>query len=131
MREQQMNRYFVEFGGAMLAYVVLLPLSIFAYRAVDQDALRALIAVVPIIPTVFGLVAILRAVRRMDELERRVQFEAVAFAFAATALLTFTYGLLENVDFPRISLTWVLSLMILLWALGQALARRRYAGPTP
>lgn len=122
-----MNRYVVEFGGAMLAYVVLLPLSIFAYRAVDQEALRASIAVIPVIPTVFGLVAIVRAIRRMDELERRVHFEAVAFAFAATALLTFTYGLLENLAFPRISLVWILPLMIALWALGQAFARRRYA----
>ena len=40
-----MNRYVIEFGGAMLAYVVLLPVSIYAYRAVDQDALRAIIAV--------------------------------------------------------------------------------------
>jgi len=122
-----MNRYVIEFGSAMLAYVVLLPLSIFAYRAVDQDALRAIIAVVPVVPTLLGLVAILRAVRRMDELERRIHFEAVAFAFAATALLTFTYGLLENVDFPRVSLTWILPLMVALWGLGQALARRRYA----
>ena len=122
-----MNRYIIEFSGAMLAYVVLLPLSIFAYRAVDQDALRAIIAVVPVVPTLLGLVAILRAIRRMDELERRVHFEAVAFAFAATALLTFTYGLLENVDFPRISLIWILPLMVALWGLGQALARRRYA----
>jgi len=121
-----MNRYVIEFGGAMLAYVVLLPLSIFAYRAVDQDALRAMVAVVPVVPTLLGLAAIMRAVRRMDELERRIHFEAVAFAFAATALLTFTYGLLENVDFPRISLTWILPLMVALWGLGQALARRRY-----
>ena len=122
-----MNRYVLEFGGAMLAYVVLLPLSIFAYRAVEQDGLKMLIAVVPVIPTLLGLVAILRAIRRMDELERRIHFEAVAFAFAATALLTFTYGLLENVAFPRISLTWILPLMIVLWTAGQALARRRYA----
>ena len=122
-----MNRYIIEFSGAMLAYVVLLPLSIYAYRAVDQDALRAIIAVVPVVPTILGLVAILRSIRRMDELERRVHFEAVAFAFAATALLTFTYGLLENVDFPRISLTWILPLMVALWGLGQVVARRRYA----
>jgi len=121
------NRYIIEFSGAMLAYVVLLPLSIYAYRAVDQDALRAIIAVVPVVPTILGLVAILRSIRRMDELERRVHFEAVAFAFAATALLTFTYGLLENVDFPRISLTWILPLMVALWGLGQVVARRRYA----
>ena len=122
-----MNRYLVEFGGAMLAYVVLLPLSIYAYRAVDQDALRAIIAVLPVVPTLLGLVAILRAIRRMDELERRVHFEAVAFAFAATALLTFTFGLLENVSFPQISLVWILPLMVALWGIGQVLARLRYA----
>ena len=122
-----MNRYVLEFGGAMLAYVVLLPLSVFAYRATDQDSLRVVFAIVPVIPTVLGLVAILRAIRRMDELEKRIHFEAIAFAFAATAMLTFTYGLLETVAFPRISLTWILPLMIVLWTLGQALARRRYA----
>jgi hypothetical protein len=121
-----MSRYTLEFGGAMALYVVLLPLSIFAYRAVDQDGLKALIAVVPVIPTLLGLVAILRAIRRMDELQRRIHFEAVVFAFAATAMLTFTYGLLENVLFPRISLTWILPVMVVLWTLGQALARRRY-----
>jgi hypothetical protein len=31
------------------------------------------------------------------------------------------------VAFPRISLVWILPLMIVLWTLGQALARRRYA----
>jgi hypothetical protein len=60
-----MSRYALEFGGAMLAYVVLLPLSIFAYRAVEQDGLKVLIAVVPVVPTLLGLVAILRAIRRM------------------------------------------------------------------
>ena len=122
-----MNRYVIEFGGAMLAYVVLLPLSIFAYRTVDQDGLRAIIAVVPVVPTILGLVAILRAIRRMDELEKRVQFEAVASAFAATALLTFTYGLLENIGLPSVSLVWIMPLMVALWALGQVFARRRYA----
>jgi hypothetical protein len=121
-----MNRYLVEFGGAMLLYIVLLPLSIIAYRAVDNEGLKAAIAVVPVIPTFLGLVAILRTIRRMDELEKRIHFEAVTFAFAATALLTFTYGLLENVAFPRISLTWILPFMIVLWTLGQAIARRRY-----
>jgi hypothetical protein len=119
--------YIKGFGGAMLAYVILLPLSIFAYRSVDNAALRALIALAPVLPIGLGLVVIRRRIRGLDELERRIHFEAVVFAFCATAVLTFAYGLLENVDFPRIDLTWILPLMIALWALGQAIARRRYA----
>jgi hypothetical protein len=42
-------------------------------------------------------------------------------------LLTFAYGLLENVDLPRPSFVWILPFMTVLWFIGQAVARRRYA----
>lgn len=122
-----MNSFVKGFGGAMLAYVILLPLSIFAYRSVDNAALKALIALAPVLPIALGLVVIRRRIRGLDERERRIQFEAMVFAFAATALLTFAYGLLEDVDFPRIDLTWILPFMTALWALGQAIARRHYS----
>jgi hypothetical protein len=122
-----MNSFVKGFGGVMLAYVILLPLSIFAYRSVDNAALKALIALAPVLPIALGLVVILRRIRGLDELERRIQLEAVVFAFGATAVLTFAYGLLEDVDFPRIDLTWILPFMTALWALGQAIARRRYS----
>ena len=122
-----MNSFVKWFGGVMLAYVIMLPISIFAYRSVDNAALKAVIAIAPVAPIALGLIVILRRIRGLDERERRIHFEAVAFAFAATALLTFAYGLLENVDFPPIDLTWILPFMTALWALGQAIARRRYS----
>ena len=121
-----MKEYVRDFIVAMVAYAVLLPLSIFAFRATDIAWLRVIFALVPIIPTALGLLAITRGIRTMDELERRIHFEAVAFAFGATALLTFAYGLLENVAFPPASWTFILPFMVVMWTLGQALARRRY-----
>jgi hypothetical protein len=47
-------------------------------------------------------------------------------AFGGTALLTFSYGFLENVGFPHFSWIWVLPLMVALWGLGGALASLRY-----
>ena len=70
---------------------------------------------------------ILRAVRRMDELMARQQLEAVVFACGGTALLSFGYGFLEGVAYPRLSMFWVWPVMCVLFAIGQVLAHRRYA----
>ncbi len=45
---------------------------------------------------------VVRDMRRLDEMYLRIQFEALGFAFAASALLTFTYGFLETVGAPHI-----------------------------
>ena len=71
-----------------------------------------------------------RAVRGMDELERRIQLEGLALAFPIALLVAFTAGLLDlagfhgegNWDLPRL---WPL-LLLPYWS-GLALARRRYA----
>jgi hypothetical protein len=62
----------------------------------------------------------------MDELQRRLHLEALGFAFGASAILTFAYGLMENAGLPRLSYIWVLPAMVLLWGLGAAVASWRY-----
>ena len=69
---------------------------------------------------------ILRELRRMDELQRRIQLEALGFAFAGTALLTFSYGFLEGLGYPRLSMFTVWPVMAALWIVGLLMARRRY-----
>jgi hypothetical protein len=43
-----------------------------------------------------------------------------------TALLTFGYGFLENVDDPLRTMFWVRPVMCALWMVGQVLAHLRY-----
>jgi hypothetical protein len=117
--------YVREFGLAMAAYVVVLLISVSFLDKVDQP-LKTLIALVPLVPAGFALMAYLRFLTRMDELGRRIQLEALAFGFGAAGMLTFAYGFLENAGFPRISYTWVFPLMIALWGIGGAIATRRY-----
>ena len=52
--------------------------------------------------------------------------KALGFAFAASALLTFSYGFLENVGFPHISWLWVWPVMGVMWMVGLRLASHRY-----
>ena len=47
-------------------------------------------------------------------------------AFAGTAVLTFSYGFLENVGFPPLNTFMIWPLMAMLWLLGQGVSRLRY-----
>lgn len=117
--------YTRELGVAMAAYVIVVIVSIRLLGGLDQPA-KALVALTPLVPATFALVAYLRFLTRMDELGRRIQLEALAFAFGAAGMLTFAYGFLENAGFPTLSYVWVFPLMIFLWGIGGAIATNRY-----
>ena len=118
--------YMVQFLSAMGAYVVLLLLSIYLLQRNPEAGWRELVAALPAIPATLVVLAVVRYVERMDELQRRIQLGAAGFAAIATALLTFTWGLLENAGVPRISMIWVFPLMCALWGVGAAVATYRY-----
>jgi hypothetical protein len=117
--------YTREFGLSMAAYVVSLPVSLALLDKVDQP-LKTVVALLPLIPAGFALVAYLRFLRRMDELGRRIQLEALAVGFGAAGMLTLAYGFLENAGFPQLSYIWVFPTMIALWGIGGAIASYRY-----
>lgn len=119
------RRYLIEFGGAMLAYVVVL-LAVVALLSDTGSGWRVPLALAPMVPLVFALLAFVRYLDRMDELQRRIQLEALAFAFGGTALLTFGYGFLQLVGFPQVSWFFVWPVMGTLWMAGKARADRRY-----
>jgi len=80
----------------------------------------------PTLGAAFGAWAILRALWRMDELQRRVQFDAIAIAFMGTALLTLGWTFGENAGLPILRAGFVWPIMGTLWILGLLVARLRY-----
>lgn len=87
---------------------------------------RHTIALLPMLPALWIGWTILRVIRSLDEMQRRIQLESMVFAFAGTALLTFSYGFLEGDIFPRLSMFVVWPLMPALWVTGQAICWLRY-----
>lgn len=85
------------------------------------------LALLPIIPGLWAMLGWLRAVRQMDELQRRIQSEAAAFSLGMTALVTFSYGFLEvYLQLPKLSMFWVWMVICAFYIPGTILATRRY-----
>jgi hypothetical protein len=117
-----------ELGLATLAYV----LSVIVSNLLQDPSLgrgssiAIAIALIPVVFMCLMALAVVRQLRRLDELAQRIQLEALGLAFVASALITFSYGFLETQGFPRLSMFYVWPLMGSLWALGCVLGVRRY-----
>lgn len=120
------KRYLKESIGSMAAYVAIVSVTMWLLRGHQHTPLGYCIAILPVIPAAWTLWAFMRMFRRLDELQRRIQLEAVAFSFLATCLITLTWAFQENAGLPRFDVSFVAPLLVLLWGLGLATARRRY-----
>lgn len=121
------RRYLIEFGAGMAAYAAALVVSLHVLKTnPPPDPLRAALSLLPMVPALAVCRAILRGLRRLDEMQRKIQFEAIALAFLATAVATFSYGFLENVGFPRLSMFAVWPLMATFWVIGVTIGNLRH-----
>lgn len=116
-----------EYLTAMLTYAVMLLVSVFLIKHGPSSAWWSIpLALVPMIPVLLALRAFLRFFHRIDELQKRIQLEALALSFGITCLVTWGYGLLEYAGLPALSWIWVSPFMLVLWAIGGHIASRRY-----
>jgi len=121
------SQYLKELSATLAVYALLLVGSIeLLQNAKIAAPWRDLVALCPMLAALAMAWVILRELRRMDELQRRIQLEALGFSFAGTAILTFSYGFLEGLGYPRLSMFTVWPILAVLWVVGLALARRRY-----
>ncbi|MGO2959680.1 MAG: hypothetical protein ACTIDN_11700 [Acetobacter sp.] len=121
------KRYLAELFLCLVVYCVLLFFFIFLFTHQKLNGLwQPAAALLPMIPGCAFCWVVIREFRRIDELQRKIQFDALVFSFTGTALLTFSYGFLEIVGFPSLSLFVVWPVMALLWNIGIVWAKRHY-----
>ncbi|QAY76057.1 hypothetical protein [Sphingosinicella sp. BN140058] len=121
------RQYVLELGGALVLYAVLLVAANAIERAVQPAAtLKLVINLAPMLGAFAAAWAILRGLWRMDEMQRRIQFDAIAISFLGTALVTFGWGFAEGAGLPHLRAFAVWPIMATLWGLGMVVAQRRY-----
>src|ERR1700693_3493831 len=70
----------IEFGLAMLAYLMVLVGSVVVVQANPEAAWRYYVVVLPVAPAGFVVWLFVRALARLDELQKRVQMQAFGFS---------------------------------------------------
>lgn len=118
----------IQFGLAILAYLMVLVGSVNVVQANPTAFWRYYVALLPVVPAGLVVWLFVRALGHLDEVQKRYQMQAFGFAIVATALVTFGYGFLEGAGMPHLSWTFVLPLMAVLWGLGSLIIalRQRY-----
>jgi hypothetical protein len=129
MRPAQRS-YLREFLPAMAAYVLLLFVSQMLLRQVQAVPLRVLVVLLPIVPIVFVVRAMVRLVLASDELERRLHLEAISIASMSVGLLSFAAAFLRGAGLLPVDNALMLVLPALFAAYGIASwwVRRRFRG---
>jgi hypothetical protein len=108
MHEKKINQtYRREFFGAVFIYMIVLFSITWMAKGMPDGPLLTMLALVPMLPALGMLWAIIRHFKRMDEYLRVWSLENVAIAGAVTATFSVTYGFLEGVGFPNLSM-WVI-----------------------
>ena len=112
-----------------LLWVAVYALSRWLLDVVDGQAARVAIALMPLPLFAWFFWTWMSGVLRMDELERRIELEALAFAFPIAVVFFATLGLLDValLDEPRpfsVRSTWLM--LPMLYYVGLWRAQRRY-----
>ena len=123
---QASKRYAREFIIAMIAYGIVIIISRLTLNNTGESPWRFVLALLPLIPVLFLITGFIRYLSGIDELQQRIQLQAIGLAAGTTGLLTFAYGFLELEGFPSLSTFFIFPLMIMLWGLGLAFFSRRY-----
>ena len=80
----------------------------------------------PLLPMIYVVVTIIRAVTNMDEMMRKIQTEAMAFSGLATGFTCFTYLFLRDMGAPEFHAEWAFYMMFFYYWVGAFFAWRRY-----
>lgn len=103
-------------GGAQLVRREIMPTGAIAWIA----------AAIPMVLAVFVLIAFGRFLRETDELNRRIQLQALALGFGGGWFAMAGYRVFELLGAPAIDMGGVVLVMTLLYAIGGVVGRIRY-----
>jgi len=77
-----------------------------------DQSVQIIIMLVPAIPGLWFFISIGRSIASLDELQRRIQLEAVAIGFGISGMVAFTYGLLGMVGVSQAGWIYVPVVMV-------------------
>ena len=116
------RRFVKELLPVLIGAVVVVGLKLALPRSIPTWPIHAMLALI----MAYAIVISVAAIRRLDELEQRIQLIAIAVSFTLTGILVTTADILEKDGFPRIGGSWLWLIMAAIWFVSALVLRRRY-----
>lgn len=116
--------YWPIFGGGAVAFAAFFRFDKAPIAA--GTALEKPLILLPILPAALATWAFLAMIRQTDELERRINYQALSFGFVVTFSLTLIYALLEDLGLPPVSSFYWWLVLAVAWGVGLAIYSRKY-----
>jgi len=131
MTRRHHQRYQREFWPPMIAYIAIMFLLWPLLPKLHYVWLKAALALLPLVPVLFVVRAMVHLVLGSDELEQRIHLIGLAVAATVVSTLSLAGGFLAAAGIVKLDgviLIWVWPALVLAYAMGRAWARRRYGG---
>lgn len=125
------RRYLRALWPILVGYSLTLFLSLWLVkRGIASVPLRAVVAVLPALAIALLMRAALRYLREIDELQRRIETEAIGIASLLVSLLYFAAGLLQKAKVVDVdaaaAMIWVFPLLCASYGIAKMVLTRRY-----
>lgn len=113
-----MSNQGTQYRTRLLIALALYMVALFGINWLDDayslpTAVRVGMSLLPILPALMMLYAVIHFVRQMDEVQARIITESMLISSFVVGFACFTYGFVEGaMELPTISLIWVLPALI-------------------
>ena len=96
-------------------------------RLITSNGVGYLVALAPNLFGVVMILSYLKFLREADEVQQKIQLEALGWGFGSGVLFMIGYRLLERVGAPPLDICFPFAVMIIAWAISQWIATRKYS----
>ena len=123
------QRYSREFWPPMMIYVAVMLLLWPLLPRVHSEWLKVALALLPVLPVLFVVRAMVRLVLGSDELEQRIHLIGLAIAATLVSTASLAGGFLAAANIIKLDgsiLLWVWPTLVVLYSAGRSWASRRY-----
>ncbi|MEJ2758128.1 MAG: hypothetical protein P8046_06545 [Anaerolineales bacterium] len=110
----------------LILYIGALAISANSQFADPLTLVNWLVMAIPIIPAIFLALGLIRAINKLDELERKIIFEAASFSFVVTFLILMGLGFFTRANIQSPNPLFISLFMAILLLIGKLLGNRRY-----
>jgi hypothetical protein len=111
---------------AGVIFIITLFGTYYLLERVTDPSLKSLLPFAPALPGCLLIIYLGNALSKLDELQRRIQVEAIAIGFGITAIVSLIYGLLGLAGNPQPNWMLVPVIMTFSWLIGKLWTRWKY-----